>query len=159
MAYYLARRHEDSVAECLKTLEMDPEFTPTFIWLGQAYLQLGRYPEAIQVFRREVELSPERSTTLAYLAAAHAMAGERSEARKQLADLHDRSDAAYVSSFDFALVHFALDEHEEGFRWLDRSMEERAPWLVWLRVDPMFDRVRSNPRFRDVLRGMGLASW
>jgi serine/threonine-protein kinase len=159
MAYYLARRHEDSVAECLKTLEMDPEFTPTFIWLGQAYLQLGCYPEAIQVFRREVELSPERSTTLAYLAAAHAMAGERSEARKQLADLHDRSDAAYVSSFDFALVHFALDEHEEGFRWLDCSMEERAPWLVWLRVDPMFDRVRSHPRFRNILHGMGLASW
>jgi serine/threonine protein kinase/tetratricopeptide (TPR) repeat protein len=158
MSYYFARRHDDAVAECLKTLEMDPDFTPTFIWLGQAYLQLGRSSEAIQVFRREVELSPYRSTTLAYLAAAHAMAGEGAEARRQLADLRKRSQTEYVSCFDFALIHFALNEDDDGFRWLGRAVEERAPWLVWLRVDPMFDRVRSDQRFCDVLKKMGLSS-
>jgi len=79
---YFARRNEDAVDECLKTLEMDPDFTPTFIWLGQAYLQLGRFAEAIQVFRREVELSTRRSTTLAYLATAHAVAGDGDEVRR-----------------------------------------------------------------------------
>jgi serine/threonine-protein kinase len=157
MAYYLARRSDDSVAECLKTLEMEPEFTPTFVWLGQAYLQLEEYDKAIAVFEREVDLSPERPTTAAYLAAAHALSGDRSKARVMLGELHDRAENAFVSCFDYALIHFALEENDEAFRWLDFAYEERAPWLVWLRVDPMFDRVRPDPRFQQLLAKMKLA--
>jgi len=158
MAYYLSRRPDDSVRECLKTLEMEPEFTPTFIWLGQAYLQLKEYGKAIDVFQREVELSPERPTTVAYLAASYALSGDRARANAILGELHDRAENDFVSCFDYALIHFALEEDEEGFRWIDCAYEERAPWLVWLRVDPMFDRVRPDPRFQQLLAKMRLAS-
>jgi len=158
MAYYLARRPDDSVRECLKTLEMEPEFTPTFIWLGQAYLQLQEYGKAIDVFGKEVELSPERPTTAAYLAASYALSGDRSRAIAILGELHDRAENDFVSCFDYALIHFALGEDDEGFRWIDCAYEERAPWLVWLRVDPMFDRVRSDPRFQQLLANMKLIS-
>jgi serine/threonine-protein kinase len=156
MAYYLARRPEDSVRECLKTLEMEPEFTPTFIWLGQAYLQLGDYTKAIEVFSREVELSPERPTTAAYLAAAHALSGDNARAKTLLSDLHDRAEHAFVSCFDYALIHFSLQEDDEAFRWMNFAYDERAPWLVWLSVDPMFDRARDDPRFQQLLVRMAL---
>jgi tetratricopeptide (TPR) repeat protein len=158
MAYYLSRRPDDSVRECLKTLEMEPEFTPTFIWLGQAYLQLKEYGKAIDVFRREVELSPERPTTVAYLAASYALSGDRARASAILGELHDRAESDFVSCFDYALIHFALEEDDEGFRWIDCAYEERAPWLVWLRVDPMFDRVRPDQRFQQLLAKMRMAS-
>jgi len=158
MAFYLARRPEDSVGECLKTLEMDPHFTPTFIWLGQAYLQLGRHSEAIAAFEKEVALSPERPTTLAHLAVAYARAGDAARARTLLDQLHERASDAFVSCFDYALVHFALEEDDAGFRWLSLAHDERAPWLVWLGVDPMFDRVRQDPRLQGLLQKMGLTS-
>ena len=158
MAYYLSRRPDDSVRECLKTLEMEPEFTPTFIWLGQAYLQLKEYGKAIDVFRREVELSPERPTAVAYLAASYALSGDRARASAILGELHDRAESDFVSCFDYALIHFALEEDDEGFRWIDCAYEERAPWLVWLRVDPMFDRVRPDQRFQQLLAKMRMAS-
>ncbi|UCG88975.1 MAG: protein kinase [Gemmatimonadota bacterium] len=158
MAYYLARRPEESIAECLKTLEMDPQFTPTFIWLGQAYLQLGRHEEAIAAFEKEVALSPERPTTSAYLAAAHALAGDADRARELLDQLRDRATGAFVSCFDYALIHFALGEDDVGFHWLTCAYEERAPWLVWLGVDPMFDRVRPDPRLRALLQKMRLGA-
>ncbi|UCD24966.1 MAG: protein kinase, partial [Gemmatimonadota bacterium] len=156
MAYYLARRPADSVRECLKTLEMEPAFAPTFIWLGQAYLQLEEYDKAIDAFQREVELAPERPTTAAYLAASYALAGDRARARKALDELRARSEHDFVSCFDYAVIHFALEEDEEGFRWIDCAYEERAPWLVWLRVDPLFDRVRPDPRFQQLLARMRL---
>jgi serine/threonine-protein kinase len=156
MAYYLARRPEDAVRECLKTLDMEPEFTPTFIWLGQAYLQLEEYGKAIEVFQREVQLSPERPTTAAYLAAAHAMSGDSARARAMLRELHDRAEHAFISCFDYGLIHFALQEDDEAFRWMDCAYEERSPWLVWLRVDPTFDRVRPDPRFQRLLQRMRL---
>jgi hypothetical protein len=74
-----------------------------------------------------------------------------------LGELHDRAENAFVSCFDYALIHFALEENDEAFRWLDFAYEERAPWLVWLRVDPMFDRVRPDPRFQQLLAKMKLA--
>jgi serine/threonine protein kinase/tetratricopeptide (TPR) repeat protein len=156
MAYYLARRPEESVAECLKTLEMDPQFTPTFIWLGQAYLQLGLHAEAIAAFEKEVALSPGRPTTSAYLAAAYALAGDRARALALLNQLHDRASDAFVSCFDYALIHFALGEDEAAFRWLDYAYEERAPWFVWIGVDPMFDRLRPDPRLQRLLQKMRL---
>ena len=157
MAYQFARRNEEAVDELTKVLEMEPAYQPVFIWLGQAYLQLGRYVEAIETFRTEAELSPQRSTTRAYLAAAHALAGEEEEARRLLGELEARAKERYVSAFDFALVHFALEEDDLGFEWMSKAVEERAPWLTWLSVDSMFDRVRDDPRFLTLLEQLKLA--
>jgi predicted Zn-dependent protease len=157
MAYHFARRNEEAVDELTKVLEMEPAYQPVFIWLGQAYLQLGLYVEAIETFKTEAELSPQRSTTRAYLAAAHAFAGEEDEARRLLGDLEARASKGYVSAFDFAIVHFALEEDDVGFEWMNEAVVERAPWLTWLAVDPMFDRVRNDPRFVAVLEQLQLA--
>jgi len=157
MAYHFARRNDEAVDELTKVLEMEPAYQPAFIWLGQAYLQLGQYVEAVETFKTEVELSPQRSTTRAYLAAAHAFAGEEDEARRLLGDLEARSAGGYVSAFDFAMVYFALEEDDVGFEWMNKAVEERAPWLTWLAVDPMFDRVREDPRFVALLEELKLA--
>ena len=62
-----------------------------------------------------------------------------------------------MSAFDFALVHFALEEDDLGFEWMSKAVEERAPWLTWLSVDSMFDRVRDDPRFLTLLEQLKLA--
>ena len=157
MAYHFARRSDEAVEELTKVLEMEPAYQPAFIWLGQAYLQLGLHVQAIETFKTEAELSPQRSTTRAYMAVAHAFAGEVAEARKLLTELEERARDSFVSAFDFALIHFALDEDDLGFEWMDKAVKERAPWLTWLAVDPMFDRVRGDARFAALLSALDLA--
>ncbi len=155
MAYYFARRFDDAIEELTKVLEMEPAFAPAFIWLGQAYLLGGRYVEAIECFRTETELAPSRPTTTAYLAVAHAVAGEQERARTLLGELETWSNSHYVSAFDFALIHFALEQDDDGFAFLERAYEERAPWLTWIAMDPMFDRVRDDRRFAALVGRLG----
>ncbi len=156
MSYYFARRFEDAVAECSKTLDMEESFAPAYIWLGLAHLQLHNTADAEAAFRREMELSPGRASPTAYLAATLARANRADEARSILAELTAHARGAFVSTFDFALIHFALGDDDEAFRWLDRACVERASWLPWLGVDPFFDHVRDDPRFRHVLQQLGL---
>ncbi len=91
------------------------------------------------------------------MAVAHAFAGEVAEARKLLIELEERARDSFVSAFDFALIHFALGEDDLGFEWMDKAVKERAPWLTWLAVDPMFDRVRGDTRFAALLSALDLA--
>jgi tetratricopeptide (TPR) repeat protein len=135
---------------------MDPSFGVAYWNMGLAYEQKGQYDRAIAAFKRAVSLSGRGLNFVAHLGRAWALAGRRVEAQVVLDELHEAASRRYVSSYFFAIVHFGLGETDRGFEFLDRAYEERAGFLAFLCVEPLFDSVREDPRFEDLCRRVGL---
>ena len=152
----LAGRDNEAIEQIQKTLEMDPNFAPAHTSLGYAYLSKGMNEEAIAEFQNGVALSgsdPDESVDLGY---AYATAGKRDEARRILAKLKKKRERTFVSPATIAIVSGALGEKDEAFAWLEKAYEVRDPQLTYLKVGPKFTPLRSDPRFQDLLRRMGL---
>jgi serine/threonine-protein kinase len=156
LAHCLARDYEKSAHECRRILDMDSTFIPAHIWLGLSYSLMGRNDEAVAVFENAVTASHGRSEMLAYLGYAKGRAGREQGAQRIAAELKARAGGTYVSPFHISLVYLGLGSSDEALDWLEKALEERTSWLVWLNVDPVFDNLRSEKRFQRILEQIGL---
>jgi TolB-like protein/class 3 adenylate cyclase/Tfp pilus assembly protein PilF len=154
---YLSRKYDLAIEQYRKSVQMDPTFVQARLWFGRPYLQKRMYKEAIQELEEAVKLSGGSNISLAVLGHAYASAGNEGEARNILETLLERSKGRYVPSYWIALVHIGLDDKEKAFEWLERAYEDRSSWLVWMKVEPRFDSLRSEKRFDSLLERMGLA--
>ena len=150
--HHFARQYDQAIEACRKTLEMDPAFASARLDLGLAYLQKSMFSEALCELRQAFTLSGERSIALAVLAYASAVAGERATALKMLDQLDERARRHDVSPLHAAYVHVGLAHVDEAFRLMERAYQERAGLFVFLNVEPIFDPLRSDPRFADLVR-------
>jgi TolB-like protein/Flp pilus assembly protein TadD len=153
---YLMRQYDRAIEEYRKALELDQSFVYTHWKLGLAYEQKAMYDEAIAEFQKAIALSGGSAQALVLLGHAYAVSGRRTEALKVLDELNELSKRRYVSSYRVAAIHLGLGETERAFEWLERAVEERDAWLVWLKVDPVLDALRADPRFADLVRRVGL---
>ncbi|MDN5202273.1 hypothetical protein QQ008_12885 [Fulvivirgaceae bacterium BMA10] len=158
MNFYLRRQYDESIAECLKTLHMDEDFLPVYIWLGVAYEQKEMYTEAIDILQKGRKLSNERAKITSLLAHTYALAGERGEAETLLQELISKADQSYVSSFDIARIYKGLGDKKRTYEWLNKALDERAAWLVWLNVNPSFDELRDDMEFKELLKNINLTN-
>jgi len=154
--YVMAHDYDNATAQLLKTLDLDSSYGLAHWYLGLAYEQKLMYPEAIAQLKRADGLLGRHLAVEGDLAHAYAVSNNEAEARKVLDDLSRLSRQRYVSPFEIALIHFGLGRKDEGFDWLDRAYRERADLLVYLKDDPRLDPVHTDPRFRDLLRRVGL---
>jgi len=153
---FFAHRYDDSIATCQKVLELDPTFFAARRYLGQAYAQKGRYDQAIEEFQKAVAASGGSPLIRAELANTLAMAGKKDEAEKILAELKQVAAQRYFSPYHIALIYAGLGIKDEALNWLDKAVEQRADYLVFLKVDPRFAALRSEARFANVLQRVGL---
>jgi tetratricopeptide (TPR) repeat protein len=135
---------------------MDPSVFSAHYYLGRAYQQKGRLPEAIASFEQAVELSKGVPPAMSGLAYAYASAGRKREAEEVLARLTKRSQERYIPAYDFAVVYAGLGEKDKVFEWLEKAYLERSSWLVHVKWDERFERYRSDPRFTHLLRRIGV---
>jgi adenylate cyclase len=157
LVLYYARQYDEAIEIARKTIEMDPSFSTTHAQLGCAYLQKSMYEEALAEFEKERNLLGVFDSHLeAYTGVAYALMGDGAKAQQVLAKLTEQSKQLYVLPTNFARVCLALGETDYGFRWLDEAYECRDRRLIELKVDQMFDSVRSDPRFVALLKKMGL---
>ena len=154
--YFFAHRYDDSLTACQKVLELDPTFFPVRRYLGQAYAQKGKYDQAIGEFQKAVAGSGGSPLIRAELAHTLAIAGKKDEAEKILAELKQLATDRYIPAYSIALVYSGLGNKDETFNSLERAFQDRADYLVFLKVDPRFDWLHGDPRFASLLERVGL---
>jgi len=147
---FFARDYARAV-EYLETLLRNvPQFFPAMFNLGRVYVEQGKYAEAIAAFERAIAFSGNREGKPA-LAHAYALAGRTAEARKLLAEIKNDHSGRYIASPMVARVHLGLGEMDQALEWLEKGCEERSYWMTFLKVDPVWDPLRNDPRFRTLL--------
>lgn len=154
--YYYARQYDESIAQIKKTINLDPRFFIAYLWLGQAYEQKNMYAEAIATFQKGMDRAERHPQLLASLGHAYALAGNRNGAQESLHELREMSKRGYVSPYLFAVVYAGLGDKEQAYVWLEKAYEERSFFLIWLKVEPRFDSLRNDTRYKDLLRRIGL---
>jgi DNA-binding winged helix-turn-helix (wHTH) protein/TolB-like protein/Flp pilus assembly protein TadD len=152
----MIHQYDQAIDQCRRTLEMDPGFAQAHHVLGLAYLYNRRYAEAIDEFQKEVQSAADDQVAKALLARAYALSGQSADAKKILYALQDLAKQRYVSSSDIAVICADLGEKDQAFGWLEKAYGERSNSLVYLKLDPAFDSLRSDPRFAALVARIGL---
>jgi tetratricopeptide (TPR) repeat protein len=150
-----ARHYDESIQQSRKTIEMDPRFAVTHYELGQAFVQKHMYNEGIAELQKAIGLSGGDKAFRSNLAYAYATSGRRNEALEMLRELKNPSNSGFSNASEIALIYVGLDEKDQAMSWLDKAYGERFNPSVLVR--PCFDPLRSDPRFQDLLRRIGLS--
>ena len=156
-ALHFARRYPDAAAQFLRTLELDPRFAQARYDLGMTYAEMGRLPEAIAEYERNPEVLAGRPVMRAVLANFYARAGEAARASAIISDFKGQPDAAKTLPFEIAIASAGAGLVEESLAHLEAALEAHAGPMVFLKVEPMFDGLRAEPRFQALLRALRLA--
>src|SRR5262249_19053173 len=152
------RKYDRAIEQGRNTVDLDPNFAASHLLLGESYVQTGLRKQGLAELERAASLSGDSPLYVAQVAVAHAAAGRRTEAVRLVDRLQRISAERYVSPYGLAQVYAALNDKEKAFKWLQAAYDDRAVWMVYLAVDPVFDRFRSDQRLQDFLRRLGLQS-
>ena len=155
-AFYMARQYEESIEELRRTVELEPNYPVTYWILGLSLRKRGRYELAIAEGEKGVQLSGGSPLIKAALAQTLAIAGRESEAHQIVDELANLAKQKYVASYFFAGIYAGLGENDRAIAYLEKAFEEHSHWLIYLHIDPSMDSLRSNPRFEELLRRVGL---
>jgi len=151
-----ARHYEEAIQSMRRVLELHPDDAGALWYLGFALVSDNRAEEAIPVLEKAVALTDRGPGAIGVLIRAYAHAGRRDEALNLLAELKKRSETGYVPAGAFVNAYLGLGDNEQAFVWLERGYQEQSNLLQFLKVHPFFDPIRDDPRFKDLLRRVGL---
>jgi len=154
--YFYSGRFDRVIEQTRKILEVNPAFPPAHDLQGMSYEQQGNYEQAASEFQKYFELSDHGNDAKMHLAHLYAVSGRGTEARKLLSELESPPNGQFASPYDIASIYAALGEKEAAFRWLERAYRERAAMMPMANIDPLFNPLRTDPRFDKLLRRVGL---
>ena len=152
LRYYLARQYDRAIEQGQSTVELDPSFAAAHLILGEAYVQAGRGDRGLAELQSAARLSASNPLYLAQVGVAYASAGRKTEALQIIAQLQAMTSNRYVSPYGLAQIYAALNDNEQTYRWLQAAYDDHAVWMTYLAVDPVFDRLRPEQRFQEMLR-------
>ncbi len=153
---HFARQYDEEIEQYQRALELDPDFLFARLRLAGAYLQKEMLGKAVDEYQRAIGISNRNPATLAGLGHAYGIAGRRSEALKILKELLALRKHRYVNPYSIASVLLGLGRKDRALEWLERAYQEHSYVMVFLKVDPQLDILRSDPRFQDLLQRVGM---
>ena len=156
MIYYFAREYAESINTLRQAIDLDPYFGLAYVGLGRDYAAVGDYPEALAELRKADQLTLEGSYLEGLKGNTEARSGRADLARTRLDNLLKRSEREYVPAYDIALIYIGLGERDLALDWLDKAYQERSAHLAYVMVEPLYDSLRSEHRFRDLTANMKL---
>ena len=155
MILYLARKYDEAVKVLQRAQEIDPGHFLPHLRMGLVRLQQKSYPEAIRELQTAARLANHSTETLAALGTGYAMAGMSGEARGIVAQLQASQAEHYVLPYNIAKIYAAACDQERTLEWLERAYQEGNPDLIELNSEPVFDRLRGEPMFSELMRRVG----
>ena len=152
---YFAGQLDQAIEQLRKTVDLDSSFETAHVELGFVYREKGQYEEAILEFKKALELDRDNAYALSEIGHTYGTLGRRAEAYKALGLLKKQSSRRYVLPSYIAAIHAGLGENDRAFEWLEKGYSERDTNLLYLKVDPSWNSLRSDSRFADLLRRIG----
>ena len=153
---YYAHRYDEAIKQLRTTVDMEPNYYLSRMFLGSSYEQHGDLPAALEEFQKASTLANEIPWTLAELGHLYARLGRTSEAEEVLKELARREKRGYVPAYNFATVYVGLSRNDQALKFLEKAYAERSMILIYLKTDPELDPLRSEPRFTDLIRRIGM---
>lgn len=153
---YYAGLLDEARTESLKMLEMDSNFPRAHYELGLVLEEEGKLEEAVAEFKQALKASPDNVTALTALGHAQALAGKKTDAEKLIGRLQELSHNVYVSPFQTAVIYAGLDDRKRALDWLEKARAERFNWLPFIKIDPVLKNLRSESRFMELSKSLGL---
>jgi DNA-binding winged helix-turn-helix (wHTH) protein/TolB-like protein/Tfp pilus assembly protein PilF len=155
--FYFARHYDMAIEQCLRALEMDPGFYRIIgDWLEMAYDRKGLYNEALEAQLKAMAARGARPETISALKAVFAVSGWKGYLRKQIELMKAEAGNRPLPTYSMARLYARLGDNNQAIEWLHKAYDEHSNYLVFLKVDPMFDGLRADRRFADLLRKVGL---
>ncbi len=152
---FMQRDYDQAIEQFRRTRDLDPDFIGVYYWLGRAYEQKNLPEKALAAFEQRL-LFGTNTRVLAAIAHLHAISGNRADALERLRQLEESTEGGRVPPLDLATVYVGLGETDQAFEFLTRAFEERSAAIYQLKVDPVYDSLRDDARFRALLDKMGL---
>jgi DNA-binding winged helix-turn-helix (wHTH) protein/TolB-like protein len=152
-----ARRYDQAIVQLQKTLEMDPSFSPALIWLSRVYAVRGMAVDSLAESQNQ-NLAQHDATTLETLAMAYAAAGDKRAALQVLGELQERERREYISTFNLSYVYLFLKDRDKALEELNEALDRHDMNVSSLKVDPLLDPLRGDPRFHALLKRANLAT-
>jgi tetratricopeptide (TPR) repeat protein len=147
--------YDDAIEQLKKTLQMNPKYPLAHLWLGRSYQQKRMFDESMAEYQATDSALPNWVVTIAGIGNLQGLTRKDTDARLTLAKLNAMSESRYVTPYGVALVYVGMGNKDEAFRWLEKAFDDRANWLVWLRLDPRWESLRADPRFSEMIGRMG----
>jgi tetratricopeptide (TPR) repeat protein len=154
--YLYTKQYDAALAQIGKTLELDPNYALAHWYRGLAFEQKKMYPEALREMTKAKELLPANVAVQSDIGHVYAVSGNRSDAHAVIAELKQESARRYVNLYELALIYVGLDERDQAFQMLDNALRERSDQMIYLNADPRLDPIRTDPRFADLVRRVGI---
>jgi TolB-like protein/Tfp pilus assembly protein PilF len=155
--YHIAGRFDEAIDQIKKGLDMDPNILLGQLFLASAYALKGMYGEAIAQADKVISIWPtlEDSLILSFMGWVYAVSGRQEKARGLLNRMLDLRERRYIDAYNIGSVYAGLGEKDKAFEWLNKAYEERAGQMIWIKVDPWIKNLRSDPRYKELLKKMG----
>jgi TolB-like protein/Tfp pilus assembly protein PilF len=153
--FYFARHYDKAIEQCLKVIDMDPNFPLVYMYLAAAYHKKEMYEEAKKADQKLAEFSGNSPLALGCLGCGYARVGEIEKASGILEQLNELSKKKYVSPYHRAIIYMGLNDKDQFFESLGKAVDDRDPLLVFLKEQPIFDELHSDPRFDELLKKIG----
>jgi serine/threonine protein kinase/Tol biopolymer transport system component/tetratricopeptide (TPR) repeat protein len=153
--YYMARRPDRAMEEAQRALRLDSQHFMVHDIFAWVYSQKGLHSDAVKAAEKALTLAPRDPVALWTAALALGGAGRLTEARDYLRQMLELAQARYLSSYYVAVIHAVLGDTESAVEWLEKSFENRDSWFLWMAVEPRLDKLRGNPRFRNLEQRTG----
>ncbi len=149
--FYLARRYDQAFEKCTEVLKLDPRYHVAHVIRGLSAIETGQFEIAISSFQKALEIEDHDVASFVYLAMAYSKAGKRPQAERIFQKVEDLPDTRYVAPFYRAILLLSLEQKDRALDSLERGLEDRIPWMLFLKAWPIFDGLKSDPRFCSIV--------
>jgi eukaryotic-like serine/threonine-protein kinase len=158
LLFYFARQFDKALEQCHRTIDLDPNWFASHFVYGLTYEQMGQHEEALAEFQAAVDLSSRLPLTLSALGHCYGVLRKREEAQRIIDEIRDGSKHKDRSSYWVAVIYSGLGETPHALEWLEKACDERAPWVIFLKVHPYFDHLVGEPQYQELVRRLNFVS-